>query len=241
MASLPCLSGCSSQARGPGTQAPAHPGAQAGRVMKKRLARRRESHTGWLGRSPNHPYMRLPLRNQGFFITLVVSRSGSSMRKPFALCEAFGLTPFGPGTPARRGETAPFPSPWIPSAREGFSAGTGRPGRGHSRAWRRGPPLPALRCAQRGASVATGGCARVRGGGGGRPRPFGMLPWRGREAARRDHQPQLVRELMTRDTRSMPQMPTPKEMNRPMWGCGRSPHPHIGLLLSLRWPFSAAC
>ena len=34
----------------------------------------------------------------------------------------------------------------------------------------------------------------------GRPRPFGMLPWRGREAARRDHLPQLVYELMTRDT-----------------------------------------
>ena len=28
------------------------------------------------------------------FITLLVSRSGSSMRKSFALCEAFGLTPF---------------------------------------------------------------------------------------------------------------------------------------------------
>ena len=65
----------------------------------------------------------------------------------------------------------------------------------------RDPPLPALRCAQRGASAATGCCARVRGGGGGRKRPFGMLPWRGREAARRDHQPQLVYELMTRDTR----------------------------------------
>ena len=37
------------------------------------------------------------------------------MSKSFALCEAFGLTP--------------FPSPWIPSAREGLSAGTGRPGR----------------------------------------------------------------------------------------------------------------
>ena len=109
------------------------------------------------------------------------------MRKSFALCEAFGLTP--------------FPSPWIPSAREGLSAGTGRPGRRHSRQRRRGPPLPAPRCAQRGASVAAGCCARVRGGGGGRPRPFGMLPWCGREAARRDHQPQLVRELMTRDTR----------------------------------------
>ena len=51
------------------------------------------------------------------------------MRKSFALCEAFGLIPFGPGAPARRGETAPFPSPWIPpfqdaarSAREGLSA-----------------------------------------------------------------------------------------------------------------------
>jgi hypothetical protein len=27
-----------------------------------------------------------------------------------------------------------------------------------------------------------------------------MLPWRGREAARRDHQAQIVYELMTRDT-----------------------------------------
>ena len=36
---------------------------------------------------------------------LLVSRSGSSMRKSFALCEAFGLTPFP------------------------LSAGTGRPGR----------------------------------------------------------------------------------------------------------------
>ena len=61
--------------------------------------------------------------------------------------------------------------------------------------------LRSLHCAAQRASVATGCCARVRGGGGGRPRPFGMLPWRGREAARRDHQPQLVCELMTRDTR----------------------------------------
>jgi hypothetical protein len=54
------------------------------------------------------------------------------MRKSFALCEAFGLTPFGTRTvpvsfrealAGRRGETAPFPSPWIPSAREGLSAG----------------------------------------------------------------------------------------------------------------------
>ena len=151
--------------------------------------------------SPKPPHMPASFLAVGSFITLLVPRSGSSMRKSFALCEAFGLTPFGPGTPARRGETAPFPSPWIPSAREGLSAGTGRPGRRHSRPWRRGPPLPALRCAQRGASVATGGCARVRGGGGGRPRPFGMLPWRGREAACRDHQPKLAYELTMRDTR----------------------------------------
>ena len=70
-----------------------------------------------------------------------------------------------------------------------------------------GPPLAALRCAQRSASVATGCCARVRGGGGGRPRPFGMLPWRGREAARRDHQPKLVYEPTMRDTRSVMKRP----------------------------------
>ena len=29
-----------------------------------------------------------------FFSSLLVSRSGSSMRKSFVLCEAFGLTPF---------------------------------------------------------------------------------------------------------------------------------------------------
>ena len=77
------------------------------------------------------------------------------MRKSFALCEAFGLTP--------------FPSPWIPSAHEGLSAGTGRPGRRHSRQGRRGPPLPALHCAQRSACVATGGSARGGSQGGGGP------------------------------------------------------------------------
>jgi len=41
--------------------------------------------------------------------------------------------------------------------------------RRHSRQWRRGPPLPALRCAQRGASVATGGSARGGSQGGGGP------------------------------------------------------------------------
>ena len=127
-------------------------------------------------------------RLNGLFGRIEVSRSGSSMRKSFALCEC--LRPH------------PLPLALDPERTRGaLSAGTGRPGRRHSRPWRRGPPLPALRCAQRGASVATGCCARVRGGGGGRPRPFGMLPGRGREAARRDHQPQLVCELMTRETR----------------------------------------
>jgi hypothetical protein len=193
---------------------------------------------------PTRPWSSQYPRYQGSFNTLgmrkgrarrsLVSRSGSSMRKSFAHCEAFGLTP--------------FPSPSIPpfqdaarSAREGLSAGTGRPGRRHSRQWRGGPPLPAPRCAQRGASVAAGCCARVRGGGGGRARPFGMLPWRGREAARRDHQPQSVGELMTRDTRSMLNMPTLREMNRHTWGRGRSPDSRIDLLLFLRRPFSAAC
>ena len=142
---------------------------------------------------PIPPHRSAPFLAVAFLSSLPMSRSGSSMRKSFAHCEAFGLTP--------------FPSPWIPSAREGLSAGTGRPDRRHSRPWRTGPPLPALRCAQRGASAATGGCARVRGGGGGRPRPFGMLPWRGRETARRDHQPQVVYEPMTRDARSVVKRP----------------------------------
>ena len=69
------------------------------------------------------------------------------MRKSFALCEAFGLTPFGPGAPARRGETAPFPSPWIPSAREGLSAGNLAPTL-PSVAERPSAPCTALRAAQ---------------------------------------------------------------------------------------------
>ena len=58
------------------------------------------------------------------------------MRKSFALCEAFGLTP--------------FPSPWIPSAREGLSAGKLPPtqpsvaerGRISRRRGAEGPPPP---------------------------------------------------------------------------------------------------
>ena len=31
-------------------------------------------------------------------------------------------------------------------------------------------------------------------------------------------------------------MPTLKEMNRHVWGCGLRPHPHSCRLLCLRWP-----
>jgi hypothetical protein len=49
-------------------------------------------------------------RARGFFITLLMSRLGSSMKKSFAFGEAVGLTPFGPRDPAaRRGETALCP------------------------------------------------------------------------------------------------------------------------------------
>jgi len=65
-------------------------------------------------------------------------------------------------------------------------------------------PLPRLDSLLRRVTLAGGG---VRGGGGGRPQPFGMLPWRGREAARRDHQPQLVHELTMRDTKSVMKKP----------------------------------
>ncbi len=45
------------------------------------------------------------------------------MRQSFALCEAFGLAPFGPRDPAaRRGETAPCPSRSTPSEVPGLSA-----------------------------------------------------------------------------------------------------------------------
>ena len=65
-------------------------------------------------------------------------------------------------------------------------------------------PLPRLDPLLGTLTPAGGG---VRGGGGKRARPFGMLPWRGREAARPDHRPQLVYELMTRDTRSVMKKP----------------------------------
>ena len=55
------------------------------------------------------------------------------MRMSFALCEAFGLTP--------------FPSPWIPSAREGLSPGKLPPSQ-PSVAERPSAPCTALRAAQ---------------------------------------------------------------------------------------------
>jgi hypothetical protein len=57
---------------------------------------------------------------RGFFITLLVSRSGSWMRKSFALCEAFGLTPFGPpGLAARTGRDGPLPLALDPERTRG--------------------------------------------------------------------------------------------------------------------------
>jgi len=66
------------------------------------------------------------------------------------------------------------------------------------------PPLPRLDSLL---GTLTRAGRGVRGGGGGRPRPFGMLPGSGREAARRDHQPQLVCELVPRDARSVMRKP----------------------------------
>ena len=153
---------------------------------------------------PTRPWSSQYTRYQGSFNTLgtrkgrarrsLVSRSGSSMRKSFALRECLRPHPLPRAAPR-----APAEGP-SPPGLDDQAADTAVSGGEALRS-------PALRCAQRGASVATGCCARVRGGGGGRPRPFGMLPWRGREAARRDHQPQLVCELMTRDTRSMMKEP----------------------------------
>ena len=120
---------------------------RASRVTKERLALRREPHSceflsgtkassspSWGHAENANPegdeaaYVPASFLAVAFFSSLLVSRSGSSMRKSFALCEAFGLTP--------------CPSPWIPpfqdaarSAREGLSAGSCRR---HSRQWRRG-------------------------------------------------------------------------------------------------------
>ncbi|MCJ7707414.1 MAG: hypothetical protein MUO38_07325, partial [Anaerolineales bacterium] len=47
----------------------------------------------WWGRIPNHHICGSRLGARRFFISLLVSRSESSIRESFALCEAFGLTP----------------------------------------------------------------------------------------------------------------------------------------------------
>ena len=61
-----------------------------------------------VGAKPQPPHLRIPSRMHTFFITLLLSPLGSSMKKSFAFGEAVGLTPFGPRDPAaRRGETAP--------------------------------------------------------------------------------------------------------------------------------------
>jgi len=75
---------------------------------------------------------------------LLVSCLGSSMKKPFAHCEAFGLTPFAPFGDATRGREPRRPAAPFGRAREGETA-----------------PLPPLR---REAVVAT----TVFGGEGGR-------------------------------------------------------------------------
>ena len=84
-------------------------------------------------------------------------------------------------------------------------------------------PLPRLDSLLGTLTRAGGG---VRGGGGGRPRPFGMLTGRGREAARRDHQPQLVCELMTRDTSRGMKKPLARRRELQLWWPGLCPNHH---------------
>ena len=133
------------------------------------------------------------------------------MRKSFALCEAFGLTPFPraaprgvaeghypPGLDDQAVDTAVSGGEALRSlhcaARSAVQVSLRAAPRGEElkeAGGLRPPasfktlPLPRLDSLLRRVTLAGGG---VRGGGGGRPRPFGMLPWRGREAARRDHQ-----------------------------------------------------
>ena len=64
------------------------------RVMKRLWFLRGIRSCGRWGFAPTTTNAVLSSGQRAFFITLLVSRSGSSMRKSFALCEAFGLTPF---------------------------------------------------------------------------------------------------------------------------------------------------
>ena len=99
------------------------------------------------------------------------------MKKPFAFGEAVGLSPFR--------AQPPEPQPRGPLRREVAidTAECGGEGEELKEAGGRRPPasfktspLPRLDSLLGTLTRAGGG---VRGGGGGRPRPFGMLPWRG--------------------------------------------------------------
>ena len=180
---------------------------------------------------------------------------------------AFGLTPFpSPWIPpfqdaarsAREGLSAGKLPPTQPSVAERPSApctalraarckcryGRLRAGRISRRGGLRPPasfktsPLPRLDSLLGTVTRAGGG---VRGGGGGRPRPFGLLAWRGREAARRDHRPQLVCELMTRDTRSVMKKPWFQRGIRVCGGWGFSPTTTYTVLFSGQAAFSSPC
>ena len=184
---------------------------------------------------PTRPWSSQYTRYQGSFNTLgtrkgrarrsLVSRSGSSMRKSFALRECLRPHPLPRAAPRAPAE-GPSP-PGLDDQAADTAVSSGEALRSLHCAARSAAQV-SLRAAPRGEDLKEAGGLRppasfktsplprldsllgtvtragggVRGGGGGRPRPFGMLPWRGREAARRDHQPQLVYELMTRDTRS---------------------------------------
>ena len=81
---------------------------------------------------------------------MLVSRSGSSMRKSFALCEAFGLTPFGPSRPGPPGRDGPLPLALGPERTRGALRRdwTTRPPTQPSVAERPSAPCAALRAAQ---------------------------------------------------------------------------------------------
>ena len=82
------------------------------------------------------------------------------------------VRPAAPCGCAREARRPPSPRPGSRAHARGSPPGSCRR---HSRQWRRGPPLPALRCAQRSASVATGGSARGGSQGGGGPKAPRLL------------------------------------------------------------------
>jgi len=112
------------------------------------------------------------------------------------------------------------------------SAGSGGPLRHGRLCQRPGRPVPA-ESPSRALGIQGEGKGAVSPRRAGAPGPNGVRPKASQSAK------DLLIELPERDARSMLKTPTLKEMNRHMWG--RSPHPHICLLLFLRWPSSAAC